>query len=448
MGDLNTDGHCDIAVGASHAEPNQNGAVFVILLDALGLPLQPAVRIDPPFPSAAFSRFGSTVAPLGDLTGDGVCDLAVGANAYSPPSGPANSGGVFLYPLGSDGQPQGLTQGFPITIDATTPGIAPLTIDAGDAFGRAVGSVDVDGDGEVELLVGAPSDDDGGSGDDFGAVYVIFLDGFTISSVTKISRQTSLAVGLNLTAGDQFGVSLSPVGDLDGDLTPDLLVGAPSANGSTGEAWVVLLNSDGSAKQCLRIAQGLLGFDGVLQPGDLFGNAVGVMRDLDFDGDVELVVGAPGEDGVSINNGGAVWLLRMDDMAGVEVAETIKIGPDSSPFLSGAVAGAQVGSALASGQGGPCASPCTSLFDLLVGGVGNPGYAWLVDIMDGRWENLGQGLAGVSGVPQFVSEGGLAGSRSPSWPRATGSGSRLCAGVVDGSAATAQDPRIPLRRPI
>ena len=96
-------------------------------------------------------------------------------------------------------------------------------------YGSAMGALDVDGDGDDEFAVGAPSE----FGDGWpGKVYL--LDPTSPTPVGLLSAEP----------GDTLGVALA-TGDLDGDGRDDLVVGAPTASGGRGSAYVVL-GSDGA----------------------------------------------------------------------------------------------------------------------------------------------------------------------------------------------------------
>ena len=98
--------------------------------------------------------------------------------------------------------------------------------------------------------------------------------------------------------GDNFGASVSGLGDLDGDAVPDLAVGVPSDDdGGTnrGAVWVLFLNVDGTVKGHQKISDIAGNFTGVLG-GDMFGVSVSALGDLDGDGVTDLAVGAQLDD--------------------------------------------------------------------------------------------------------------------------------------------------------
>lgn len=225
--------------------------------------------------------FGDAVSRIGDLNGDGVNDLAVGA-----PQAPGSStgGAVFILLLDTDG-----------TVQAREKILAPAgTVD----FGRSLARLgDVDGDGVQDIAAGGTS---GG----VGIVHVLFLnpDGTLKFSTGTVGTDSS------------FGAALCGLGDLDGDGIPDLAIGEPAPGflPSGGRIWIHVLNAAGEASPLTSIGPGQGGFLGALDNGDLFGSSLARVGDLDGNGTQDVAVGAPGDDDGAAGNTGALWILFLE----------------------------------------------------------------------------------------------------------------------------------------
>lgn len=251
LGDLDGDGVSEIAVGAlsddDGGSPGSNrGAVWILWLNLDGT-VRAEQKIsateggfaDPLDPQASL---GSAVAGLGDLDGDGIPDLAVGA------SEDRDGGGIHDYPVGAvwilflntDGTVRSQQK-----ISATAGGFG-AGLDEFDRFGGSIAPLgDLDGDGIVDLAVGAPSTFVGG------VVWILFLnrDG-TVRAKQEVGESIGGFPG-DLDQQDYFGNAAVGVGDVDGDGHVDLAVGArgDDDNGlDRGAVWVLLLNPDGTVR--------------------------------------------------------------------------------------------------------------------------------------------------------------------------------------------------------
>lgn len=151
-GDFDRDGNDDLAVGAPGEAPGgdpEGGGFFVYRGGAAGLTPQAGFNQSGLGLNEAGDLFGSALA-TGDFDGDGMDDLAVGAPAEAPRRDPP-SGYLFIY----EGSSAGLTPW-------TTMGQRGLGDDEeGDEFASALATGDVDGDGLIDIAVGAPGESPG-----------------------------------------------------------------------------------------------------------------------------------------------------------------------------------------------------------------------------------------------------------------------------------------------
>ena len=327
LGDLDGDGVSDLAVGAYEDDTGGSGrgALHVLLMNPNGTVkgLQKIAHQTGGGPSLADGdSFGISATSLGDLDGDGVTDLAVGASADD--TGGSSRGAVHVLLMNTDGTVKSSQK-----IAHQTGGGPSLA--SGDLFGSSLSSLgDVDGDGVGDLAAGALGDGTPG-GSQRGAVYVLLMntDG-TVKSSQKIAHQ--LGGGPTLASTDYFGTSLSSLGDLDGDGVSDLAVGTrgDSTGGSfRGAVHVLLMNGDGTAKSSQKIAH-QTGGGPDLADADRFGRSVSALGDLDGDGVRDLAVGAYGDD-TGGNLRGAVHVLLLNSSGTVKssqkIAEQINGGP-------------------------------------------------------------------------------------------------------------------------
>lgn len=232
-----------------------------------------------PGPLAAPGDFGSAAARLGDLNGDGVVDVAVGAADHD-----GFRGAVWILFLEADG-----TVGASTLLASGANGLPALPDMA--FFGESVARLgDLDGDGVVELAVGAP-----GVLDDAGLVWILFLhpDG-SVKSTSAVGPFSGGFTG-HLEASDQFGTSVESLGDWSGDGIPDLAVGAvgdDDGGHDFGAVWLLALDVDGTVKAHTKISQTAGGFAGDLSDATYFGSGIANLGDFDGDGVADLAVGA------------------------------------------------------------------------------------------------------------------------------------------------------------
>jgi hypothetical protein len=245
LGDVNGDGVPDLAVGAPAASPFFFPDGRVTVRSGRN----PAAVLAT-YTGAAL-QLGYSVASLGDLDGDGIDDLAAG----SPGSG-------TLKPR--------------VTVWSGATGAELFFQEAQftSRYGEAVtGFGDVDLDGVPDVLAGAPGGI--GVGNLFGTVRV--LSGASGATLHEWHGPKFRS---------HYGAALAALGDVNGDGVPDALIGAPDPEDSSGPdlGHVHLVSGANGA------SLGSLAGDA---DHDLFGTAVAGLGDVNGDGTPDFAVSAP-----------------------------------------------------------------------------------------------------------------------------------------------------------
>jgi hypothetical protein len=163
---------------------------------------------------------GLTLTSLGDLSGDGLDELALGVNSWRVSEGSSKLNLESVLVLDGD------IGGASAVADVARWEV--YTRDNGDELGAVILSAgDLDGDGRGELVVGAPGrdiiDEDAGTAWVFDGEQIARLRGFSADAEdTAIAEITGDA-----NTNQRVGAALSAPGDVDQDGRADLLVGAP-----------------------------------------------------------------------------------------------------------------------------------------------------------------------------------------------------------------------------
>jgi hypothetical protein len=241
IGDFNDDGYPDFVVGS-----HQLTTGVRIYFGGATIHATPGVTLRSPLGSDAGDLFGFSVAGVGDVNGDGVSDLAIGAPSTTASAAPV--GAAYVY--------------FGGATPSVKPGLTFRGKDQGAWFGAIVtGAHDVDGDGLADIAVltrGVSGIAPTPRPTDNGARVDIFLGGSTASGAPAFTHQAGPAVD---------GKRGLAVRDLDGDSRPDLLVGR--------------FGTDAHGMGLVDVALGVRGLQTTevtlsgAAPGDLFGAVIG-----------------------------------------------------------------------------------------------------------------------------------------------------------------------------
>ena len=192
--DINGDGAPELMLAALYGGQGRAGRVFV----RSGASGEQLFELDG---SDASELFGMTLAAAGDIDGDGVADIVVGAPGASL-EGRVQAGSVFVF--------SGATRMLAYRLDGPEPF---------GGFGESLaGGQDVDGDGVPDIVVGAPSASPGGR-PDAGSAFV--YSGATGSLLFRMDGSEQ---------GESLGRSVALAGDLNGDRRSEIIVGVPYAD--------------------------------------------------------------------------------------------------------------------------------------------------------------------------------------------------------------------------
>ena len=277
VGDVNADGHADLAVASRRGTQTVAGEGFHELYygSPTGLSTTPGWS----WATGEADAEAGGVA-VGDFDGDGFDDLAVGSEEYD--GGATDDGAVFIFPGSAVGPP----------------GVPTLILQEGQAgarYGAEAEALDVNGDGFDDLVVTAS----------------LWTGAYSLEGAMFLYLGT--ASGLQptfswmLTGGEPDArlFRAGSTGDIDGDGFEDLLVGAVAANGPLGAEGAAMLypgSPTGPPATPAWIRYGSA-------PQDLFGYAVGSAGDVNGDGYADAVVSCPNAGGPAIDAGYAELFL-------------------------------------------------------------------------------------------------------------------------------------------
>ncbi|MCX5048132.1 MULTISPECIES: FG-GAP-like repeat-containing protein [unclassified Streptomyces] len=352
-GDLNRDGYGDLVVGTPLEDVGSDadgGSVTILWGSPSGL--SGGTTISDPNASG-HDRFGQSLA-VGDFTGDGKADLAVGStgkDVWIFKGGFTTSGGAagklrFDAQIESGSYPKGAVQlaGGDFDNDGTDDVVVgssagnfvyrgsstgpTLQTEAGPGYAGALTVADFDRDGHDDLVVGSDFADvmDQTAKGGYATVFYGGTAGVDTTRSAVFSQDTAGVPGAD-ESDDSFGGALA-AGDVNGDGYPDLAVGAnfETIGSAThaGSVWVLRGGASGlTGTGAQSFNQDTSGVPGANESSDMFGDAVH-LADHNKDGRADLSVGAAGEN----SDDGAVWVLR-GSAGGVTATGAVSFGASS-----------------------------------------------------------------------------------------------------------------------
>lgn len=302
LGDVDGDGVPDLGLGAhlAHYTGAVAGRSYVVLGRAQ--PGQVPLGRDPAASGVGYALDGEAprdvsgwaLAPAGDVDGDGLADVLVGApwvdTAPCPGAPPFEEGCSQGRAYVALGQARPVTR----SLSDVAGGLAGFALDGTDSqwfTGSSVAGVpDLDGDGLAEVLVGSPAELDG-----IGRAHLVRGGG--IVGTRGLDTVGTVTPGFVMTGAGQPGQRLAAVGDVDGDGLEDLAIADHDALGGTGVVHVVFGKADDDPVDLDALTRTGRGFTITgASPGDRTGTAIVGLGDVDGDGLGDLALGAPGPD--------------------------------------------------------------------------------------------------------------------------------------------------------
>ncbi|MFA6028064.1 MAG: integrin alpha [Patescibacteria group bacterium] len=284
-GDVNNDGYDDILISAYGVDA-YTGAVYLIYGQAT--PYSGTISLadtDAKFTGEAEGdEAGVSVSSAGDVNNDGYDDILIGADSNN-----AIGAAYLIYGQADLLDDASLSTAVKFTGEA-----------AGDWAGSSVSSAgDVNNDDYDDILVGAPSNDAGGSG--AGAAYLIYgqadlLDDASLSTAVKFIGEA---------AGDGT-VDVYSAGDVNNDGYDDILIGAyknDDGGADAGAAYLIYGQADLLDDASLSTAVKFIGE----AAGDWAGNFVSSAGDVNNDGFDDILANAR-NNGDGGANAGAAYL--------------------------------------------------------------------------------------------------------------------------------------------
>ena len=248
-GDINNDGFDDLIIGARGADPDNEsnaGESYVVFgtntgfnssLDLANLDGNNGFVING---IDGGDLSGTSVSNAGDVNGDDIDDLIIGAN-FADPNSTSNAGESYVVFGNNDGFGSSLNLA---NLNGNN-GFVINGIDKSDFSGVSVSSAgDINNDGLDDVIIGANFADPNGN-KNAGESYLVFGNNTEFNSslnLANLDGNNGFVIN-GIDAGDNSGISVSSAGDINGDGFADLIVGAANADPHNqengGEAYII-----------------------------------------------------------------------------------------------------------------------------------------------------------------------------------------------------------------
>jgi len=378
-GDVNGDGLGDMLV-SSQAHNSSSGITYVVF----GRDSNEAFSLGSSVSGYTIngvyaSHSGSSVSNAGDINGDGLDDLIIGAKNTNSVNGTltgatyvvfgkADASVIALSDIDNNNTNNGVSYGYKI-----------IGASAQNAIGHSVSNAgDVNGDGISDLIIGSQYGDRG--------AYVVYgkANDTNVIDLATVATDASDSGGFFIKGtSTSAGTKVSGIGDINGDGLDDVMVSdvRATANGVTGSGavYVVYGRTDGTQVDLLDIEagneQGLV-ISGAYSAGS-FGYSLSGAGDINGDGFDDMILGYTNFYDALIGRTGSAYVvyggLTTSATVGTADADTMTGDATANQLVAG------LGDDLLQGLGGA---------DVMRGGAGNDVMA----ISDDTFANLDGGL--------------------------------------------------------
>ncbi len=260
-GDVNGDGFSDVIIGADGNNSSTGKSYIFFGSTSLSSTINASSANVKMSGEATNDLFGISVSIAGDVNGDGYSDVIVGAEGNN-----SSTGKSYIFYGGS-----------------SMNNIADIAIsgkNSNDFFGHSVSNAgDMNSDGYSDFIIGAYWND--ANGNKSGSAYLY------TNSQTGVDIPDNLFLGIN--DNDNFGRSVSDVGDVNNDGYDDFIVGADGYLNERGRAYIYFGGADMDYKADIILTGE--------NTGDRFGFSVSGAGDVNNDGIDDVIVGAIGFNG-------------------------------------------------------------------------------------------------------------------------------------------------------